>query len=71
MTIADPDQGVEAGREFASRFFGVDAATVELVGEKYEPDRWASKRTVSGALPGSAAVHLENVLDAVMKGERP
>ncbi len=34
-TIADPIRGVEAGRDFASRFFGVPRHSVELVGEEY------------------------------------
>jgi len=64
-TIADPERGPEAGREFAERFFGVDGKQVELVGELYEEDAWTAKRTISGPLPGEAAVQLQNVLEAV------
>lgn len=39
-TLADRERQ-EAGREFASRFFGVNAASVEMVTEQYEPDLWA------------------------------
>jgi ATP-dependent helicase YprA (DUF1998 family) len=69
-TIADPERGREAGREFASRFFGVEPNDVELVGEQYEEDRWADKRTPSGALPGDAAVQLQTVLEAVAGVEK-
>jgi hypothetical protein len=64
-TIADPERGPEAGRDFAARFFGVPAEAVTLVGEEYEPDVWASTRKLPGPLPGDAAVQLRTVLDAV------
>ena len=64
-TIADPDIGVEAGRDFASRFFGVDTAGVELVGESYEDDSWAANRSVPDPLPGNPTVQLQTVLEAV------
>lgn len=68
-TIADPTRGREAGREFASRFFGVDAEQVALVGEAYEPDTWAANPAVSAPLPGDPAVQLHNVLEAVREVE--
>ncbi|MDX9721909.1 MAG: DEAD/DEAH box helicase [Myxococcota bacterium] len=68
-TIADPERGPEAGREFAARFFGVDPRRVELVGETYEQDAWAAMRSVPGPLPGSAAVQLKNVLEALAELE--
>lgn len=64
-TIADPVRGSEAGRDFASRFFGVDPKRVELIGESYERDAWADNRSVPGPLPGSPAVQLQTVLEAV------
>lgn len=64
-TIADPEHGPEAGREFAARFFGVSGADVTLVGEEYEPDVWAGTRKLPGQLPGDPAVQLRTVLDAV------
>ncbi|MCA9712594.1 MAG: DEAD/DEAH box helicase, partial [Myxococcales bacterium] len=72
-TVADPQHGPDAGREFASRFFGVDRKEVRLVGETYEEDTWASKRKVPDPLPGSAAVHLQNVLEVVreVEGDEP
>ncbi|MBI5445718.1 MAG: DEAD/DEAH box helicase, partial [Deltaproteobacteria bacterium] len=64
-TIADPDRGPEAGRDFAARFFGVDGEAVELVSEEYAPDLWAEERTTTPGLPGDPAVQLQNVLEAV------
>jgi RAD3-like DEAD/DEAH box helicase/uncharacterized protein DUF1998/helicase-like protein len=69
-TIADPERGAEAGREFASRFFGVREENVALVGEEYEKDVWAEKRTVSGPLPGDPAIQLQTVLEAVRGVEK-
>lgn len=70
-TIADPVSGVEAGREFAGRFFGVEPAGVALIGEAYEADDWASVRTLAGALPGDPAAQLANVLEVVRGVEGP
>ncbi|MFB2917928.1 DEAD/DEAH box helicase [Aerosakkonema funiforme] len=68
-TIADPKQGKDAARDFASRFFGVEKDNVVLVGEEYEPDMWANSRTIPPALAGNPNVHLKNVLEAVEAGE--
>jgi ATP-dependent helicase YprA (DUF1998 family) len=68
-TIADPRRGVEAGRDFAERFFGVDRANVALVGEAYERDAWAEKRKVPSALAGEPSVQLQTVLDVVRELE--
>ncbi len=72
-TVADPKRGPEAGRTFASRFFGVDAKRVEIVSEAYARDAWAEQRSTPGPLPGSASVQLQTVLDAVkdVEGEDP
>lgn len=64
-TIADPKQGKDVGRDFAARFFGVEKDKVVLVGEEYEPDMWATSRTIPPALAGKANVHLKNVLEAL------
>jgi hypothetical protein len=64
-TIADPDRGPEAGRDFAARFFGVNGASVTLVGEEHEPDVWATGRNMPAPLAGDPAVLLRTVLDAV------
>ncbi len=69
-TLADLDRGREAGREFASRFFGVEPNDVALVGEEHEDDRWADDRAPSGPLPGDPAVHLQAVLEAVAGVEK-
>ncbi|HOU55091.1 MAG TPA: DEAD/DEAH box helicase [Myxococcota bacterium] len=72
-TIADPERGPEAGREFAARFFGVPAESVALVGEEYETDMWADTRAMPDPLPGDPAVQLRTVLDAVsgVEGDGP
>lgn len=62
-TIADPRRGIEAGREFASRFFGVDGQNVELIGEAYEEDIWGEPRTVSAPFNGDQAMQLKTVLE--------
>jgi len=69
-TIADPKQGLEAGREFASRFFGVDGCRVELVGESYEDDLWGEPRTVSAAFNGDQGLQLKNVLALLSQVDR-
>lgn len=61
-TIADPRNGIEAGREFASRFFGVDGQQVELIGEAYEEDIWGEPRTVGAPFSGDQALQLKTVL---------
>src|ERR1019366_6348997 len=63
-TIADPTDPAPA-LHFASRFFGVLEAKVEVVNEDYEPDLWAHKRKVSPALPGNQVLQLRNVLEAI------
>ena len=64
-TIADPERGAEAGREFAARFFGVDPQRVALVGEEYEADVWASSRRMPAPLSGDLPDLLARVLSAV------
>lgn len=64
-TLVDAERGVEAGRDFASRFFGVPVKDVALVGEEYQLDDWAAQRRLPGAPPGAAAEHLQAVLAAV------
>ncbi|MDA2923350.1 DEAD/DEAH box helicase [Acidobacteria bacterium AH-259-L09] len=64
-TIADPDRGEEAGKDFAARFFGVVKENVALVGEEYEPDLWSETRKVPAPLPGEPAIHLNTILEVV------
>lgn len=69
-TLADPERGPEAAKDFAARFFGVDPANVALVRELYEADLWAEKRyIVPPVLQGDARIHLKNVLEAVEQGD--
>jgi len=69
-TIADPKQGLEAGREFASRFFGVDGNQVELVGESYEDDLWGEPRSVSAPFHGDQGVQLKTVMQMLSQVDR-
>lgn len=45
-TMADPDGGDEAAKDFARRFFGVDGQRVTLVREVYDELRWNERRSV-------------------------
>jgi ATP-dependent helicase YprA (DUF1998 family) len=69
-TIADPERGREAGRDFAARFFGVAPAGVTLVGEEYEAEVWEARRTPSAPLAGNSALQLQNVLEALVGVEK-
>ncbi|MEM9504011.1 MAG: DEAD/DEAH box helicase, partial [Cyanobacteria bacterium P01_E01_bin.43] len=65
-TITNPDEGQDAGKDFASRFFGIDASQVQLVSEQYEEsDVWATRRKLPKALAGDASTHLQYVLTAL------
>lgn len=64
-TLADRETGTEAGRQFASRFFGVDPNSVTLVTEQYAEETWSKERTLSHAPPGAPLEHLKAVLEAV------
>ncbi|MEI8172498.1 MAG: DEAD/DEAH box helicase [Deltaproteobacteria bacterium] len=68
-TLADPNQGPDATKHFAERFFGVDPATVEVVTEEYEADLWAEKRRMPAIQAVKASDHLKNVLEAVEQGD--
>ncbi len=68
-TLADPtkrDQdNDETARRFASRFFGVDANNVKLVGESYVSREWPKKRYKPVAPHGDGMARLARVLEAV------
>jgi ATP-dependent helicase YprA (DUF1998 family) len=68
-TLSDPakkDQdNDETARRFASRFFGVDANKVTLVGESYVSRDWPQKRYQPPAPPGDGVERLNHVLQAV------
>jgi hypothetical protein len=55
-TMADPKRGTEAGRDFARRFFGVDAERVTLVGEAYDELRWDPASDATLGPPTRAAM---------------
>jgi ATP-dependent helicase YprA (DUF1998 family)/SOS-response transcriptional repressor LexA len=63
-TIVDKDNP-HAAREFASRFFGVDATAVTTVGEAYEREAWADQRSVPPAAMEAPAMLLAEVVAAV------
>lgn len=69
-TIADPVNGLEAGRDFASRFFGVDGSKVALVGESYENDLWGMPRKASPPLNGDQALQLQTLLEVLSQVDR-
>ena len=69
-TIADPVNGLEAGRDFASRFFGVDGSKVALVGESYENDLWGTPRKSSPPLNGDQALQLQTLLEVLSLVDR-
>ena len=70
-TIADPVHGLDAGRSFASRFFGVDGQDVALVGESYEGDLWGTPRQASAPLNGDQAAQLQALLELLAHIDRP
>ena len=70
-TIADPVRGAEAGRAFASRFFGVEAGKVALVGESYEEDAWGEPRRASAPFSGDQTLQLKKVLGLLGQLDRP
>lgn len=69
-TIADPVNGLEAGRDFASRFFGVDGSNVALVGESYENDLWGTPRVSSPPLNGDQGLQLQTLLEVLSQVDR-
>jgi hypothetical protein len=65
-TIVDPSGDPEAGRAFASRFFGVDRQNVALVTEEYDRSEiWAEQRHLPPPLPEQPALYLKNILEAL------
>lgn len=63
-TIADAARA-DAGREFASRLFGVPRHDVVYVGEEYEDQDWAAPGLRITDFKGDAATHLPYVLQAL------
>lgn len=63
-TLSDPDKEDDAGaaKRFASRFFGVDEAKVDLVGEAYVSRTWPSNRHRPAAPRGDGMERLARLL---------
>ena len=68
-TLSDPikkeQDNDETARRFASRFFGVDANTVRLVGESYVTRLWPKQRYKPVAPSGDGMARVSRVLHAV------
>ncbi len=64
-TLADPERGPAAAKDFAARFFGVSREQVELVTEEYEGEDWAAQRMVPPTPRSSPRTFLKSVLEAV------
>lgn len=64
-TMADPERGPQAAADFARRFFGVDAGSVQIVGEVYDELQWAEVRPMPVPTSASAADVLARLLVAV------
>ena len=68
-TLSDPTRAVqdndETARRFASRFFGVDANHVKLVGESYVEREWPKQRYKPSPPLGDGMGRLNRVLRAV------
>jgi replicative superfamily II helicase len=64
-TMADPERGPEAARDFARRFFGVDAGRVTVVGEVHDELRWNERRATPAGPPDDPAATLARLLAAV------
>ncbi len=68
-TLSDPTKqdadNDETARRFASRFFGVDAAKVKLVGESYVSREWPRQRYRPIAPHGDGMDRLNRILTAI------
>jgi len=63
-TLADRER-MQAGKDFAARFFGVAPDRVDVITEQYEPDLWARPGIVSDPLPGELRDRLRTLLEAL------
>ena len=64
-TMADPEGGEGAAKDFARRFFGVDGQRVTLVREVYDDLRWNERRSVPDGPPDDPYAVLGALLKAV------
>lgn len=69
-TIIDPDLGDEAGRRFATRFFGINSDKVSLVQEEYESEEFPENRYFPPVPSGDTFEILKVILEA-LEGEKP
>lgn len=68
-TIIDPDLGDDAGKRFASRFFGIDENKVSLVQEEYEAEEFPQER-FSPPVPGQNTFDiLKAILESIESGD--
>jgi ATP-dependent helicase YprA (DUF1998 family) len=67
-TLSDPSKKEgddETARRFASRFFGVDASKVKLIGESYVTREWPRQRYRPIAPHGDGVARLNHILTAI------
>lgn len=67
-TMVDANGSDQPGRDFATRFFGVDGNAAEVVTEQYVEEDWADTKHWPNPLPRSPREGLESVLQ-VLGGE--
>jgi ATP-dependent helicase YprA (DUF1998 family)/phage repressor protein C with HTH and peptisase S24 domain len=64
-TLGDPESAQETGSAFASRFFGVQAQGVNIIGEEYSEDAWQERRIIPNAMPEPRHETLMQILNAL------
>ena len=70
-TLADPETGTEAAKEFAERFLGVSDQEVVLVTEEYQQDEWTSTHKPYAPPKKDQSWHLAEILSAASgEGDR-
>ena len=68
-TITDPVEGENAGKRFASRFFGIHEGSIELVREIYEEETWPRTRVKPRPVGSGAPGLFERTLRALGTGD--
>jgi len=67
-TIYDPEDS-DAGKKFASRFFGVDLERIVLVDETYEDQKWSKSLYSQSAYYGNGEAFLDRLLMSLEENE--